>query len=106
MEKRKSFAAAKNAEAARAQLLKQITRADALAAGKASADAAAAHSKRVAERGEGRGAPEGVPGRDGVRALPRASRRACGTRPRRLPLLSNARGSGRRGTFSEARVVS
>ena len=50
MEKRKSFAAAKNAEAARAQLLKQITRADALAAGKASADAAAAHSKRVAER--------------------------------------------------------
>ena len=50
VEKRKSFAAAKNAEAARAQLLKQITRADALAAGKASADAAAAHSKRVAER--------------------------------------------------------
>ena len=50
LEKRKSFAAAKNAEAARAQLLKQITRADALAAGKASADAAAAHSKRVAER--------------------------------------------------------
>ena len=50
VEKRKSFAAAKNAQAARAQLLKQITRADALAAGKASADAAAAHSKRVAER--------------------------------------------------------
>ena len=50
VEKRKSFAAAKNAEAARAQLLKQMTRADALAAGKASADAAAAHSKRVAER--------------------------------------------------------
>ena len=50
VEKRKSFAAAKNAEAARAQLLKQISRADALAAGKASADAAAAHAKRVAER--------------------------------------------------------
>ena len=50
VEKRKSFAADKNAQAARAQLLKQITRADALAAGKASADAAAAHSKRVAER--------------------------------------------------------
>ena len=50
VEKRKTFSAEKNAQAARAQLLKQITRADALAAGKASADAAAAHSKRVAER--------------------------------------------------------
>ena len=49
-EKRKTFSAEKNAQAARAQLLKQLARADALAAGKASADAAAAHAKRVAER--------------------------------------------------------